>query len=88
SKGSLAAIRVIDNCLAMETIYYPDEVRPVQQVPGLPEAVNVNDKELAMATMLIEQLTTAFDPTKYKDEYRERVMEAIQAKVAGEEVHV
>lgn len=88
SKSSLAAIRVIENCLAMETIFYPDEVRPVHQVPGLPESTAVDDKELAMATMLIEHLSAPFDPAKYKDEYRERVMEAIQAKIAGEEVHI
>jgi DNA end-binding protein Ku len=88
SKGSLAAIRVVDNCLAMETIFYPDEIRPVAQVPGLPEARQVNDKELTMATMLIEQLTTPFEPGKYTDEYRGRLMDAIQAKIAGEEIHV
>jgi len=88
SKSSLAAIRVIDNCLVMETIYYPDEIRPIAQVPGLPEARKVNDKELTMATMLIEQLTTPFEPGKYTDEYRGRLMDAIQAKIAGEDIHV
>jgi len=88
SKGSLAAIRFIENCLVMETIAYPDEVRPVHQVPGLPERTAVNEKELEMATMLIDHLTGPFEPEKYKDEYRERLMEAIQAKIAGEEVHI
>lgn len=88
SKGSLAAIRVIDRCIAMETIFYPDEIRSVAQVPNLPEAANVNEKELTMAKMLIEQLTTPFDPAKYRDEYRESVMEAIRHKVAGEEIQV
>jgi len=88
SKSSLAAIRVIDKCLVMETIFYPDEIRPIGQVPGLPEERKVNDKELTMATMLIEQLTTPFEPGKYTDEYRGRLMEAIQAKIAGEEIHV
>ncbi|AGA59078.1 Ku protein [Thermobacillus composti KWC4] len=88
SKGSLAAIRFIENCLVMETIAYPDEVRPVHQVPGLPEHTAVNEKELEMATMLIDHLTGPFEPEKYKDEYRGRLMEAIQAKIAGEEVHI
>jgi DNA end-binding protein Ku len=88
SKSSLAAIRVIDNCLAMETIFYPDEIRPISQVPGLPDAVSVNDKELTMAAMLIEQLSTPFEPEKYTDVYRNRLMELIQAKVAGREIHV
>jgi DNA end-binding protein Ku len=86
SKSSLAAIRVIENCIAMETIFYPDEVRAVSQVPNLPEQINVEDRELDMAKMLIEQLSTTFDPEKYKDEYRGRLLEAIEHKVAGEEV--
>ncbi|MBP1995003.1 non-homologous end joining protein Ku [Paenibacillus eucommiae] len=88
SKSSLAAIRVIDSCIAMETIFYPDEIRPISQVPNLPDPgkVTVQDKELAMAKMLIEQLTTPFDPEKYKDEYRSRLVEAIEHKVSGEEI--
>ncbi|TDF93867.1 Ku protein [Paenibacillus piri] len=88
TKSSLAAIRVIDNCIAMETIFYPDEIRSVEQVPNLPEQSNVNDKELQMAKMLIEQLTTPFEPEKYKDEYREAVLHAIEQKVSGHQVSV
>jgi DNA end-binding protein Ku len=88
SKSSLAAIRVIENCLSMETIFYPDEIRPVSQVPNLPDSVQVNEKELDMAKMLIEQLSVPFEPEKYKDDYREQLLEAIQKKIAGEEVKV
>ncbi|ANE47023.1 DNA repair protein [Paenibacillus swuensis] len=88
SKSSMAAIRVIDNCISMETIFYPDEIRPISQVPNLPQAIQVNDKELTMAKMLIEQLSTPFEPGKYKDQYREDLMNLIQAKVAGEEIKV
>jgi DNA end-binding protein Ku len=38
--------------LVMETIFYPDEVRDIAQVPNLPKQVNVNDKELSLAKML------------------------------------
>ncbi|UKS25078.1 Ku protein [Paenibacillus sp. HWE-109] len=86
SKSSLAAIRVIENCLAMETIFYPDEIRPISQVPNLPDKVTVNEREMEMAKMLINQLSTPFEPEKYKDEYRGRLLEAIEHKVAGEEV--
>lgn len=88
SKGSLAAIRVIENCLAMETIFYPDEIRPAQQVPNVPQEAKVNDKELTMAKMLIDQLTTPFEPGKYRDEYRAELLEAIERKIAGEEIQV
>jgi DNA end-binding protein Ku len=50
SKSSLCCIRVIDCCLVMETIFYPDEVRPIAQVPNLPEQFNVNDNEISLAT--------------------------------------
>jgi DNA end-binding protein Ku len=86
SKSSLAAIRIIDNCLAMATIFYPDEIRPVAQVPGLPERVTVSGKELEMAKMLIEHLSSPFKPEKYTDDYRHALLDAIRHKVAGEEV--
>lgn len=85
-RSSLAAIRVMDNCLAVETIFYPDEIRPLSQVPGLPEQEAVNDKELSMAKLLIEQLSTPFEPEKYTDDYRASLLGLIQAKVAGEEI--
>lgn len=88
SKSSLAAIRIIDRCLAMETIFFPDEIRSIEQVPGLPEQQAVNDKELDMAKLLISQLSTPFEPQKYKDDYRSAMLEAIEAKVAGRQVRV
>ncbi|GAB7054299.1 MULTISPECIES: Ku protein [Paenibacillus] len=88
SKSSLAAIRIIDRCIAMETIFYPDEIRSVDQVPGLPEQINVNDKELEMAKMLINQLSTEFEPEKYKDDYRAAVMQAIEQKISGQQIRV
>jgi len=88
SKSSLAAIRVVDNCLCMETMHYPDEIRSLSQVPNLPEAVQVSDKELQMAKMLIEQLSEKFQPEKYTDDYRIAMLEAIQSKVSGEGIDV
>ncbi|CAM4509852.1 Ku protein [Paenibacillus typhae] len=88
SKSSLAAIRVLENCLAIETIFYPDEVRPVTQVPGLPEAGIVSDKELEMAKLLISQLSTPFEPGKYTDDYRQRMLDLISHKISGEEFHI
>lgn len=88
SKSSLAAIRVLEDCLSMETIFYPDEIRPVSQVPGLPENQNVNEKELTMAKLLIEQLSTPFEPEKYTDDYRNKLVELINHKVAGEEIKI
>ncbi|WP_199624444.1 non-homologous end joining protein Ku [Paenibacillus alkalitolerans] len=88
NKSSLAAIRIVGNCISMETIFYPDEIRPAAQVPNLQTTMNVSDKELTMAKMLIEQLSVPFEPEKYHDEYREQVMELIEKKIAGEEIEI
>jgi len=88
SRLSLAVIRIAGGCLVMETMFYPDEIRPVQQVPLLPEEPAVGEKELAMAQMLIAQLAGTFDPAAYKDEYRLRLIDAIQRKIAGEDIRI
>lgn len=88
AKSSLAAIRILDGCICMETIFYPDEIRSIQQVPNLPENPQINDKELQMANLLIEQLSTPFEPEKYQDDYRRDLLELIDKKVAGEEIKI
>ncbi|WP_195574338.1 Ku protein [Paenibacillus sp. 1001270B_150601_E10] len=85
-KSSLAAIRVLENCLVMETMYYPDEIRAVSQVPNIPAQVQINPRELELAQMLINQLSAAFQPEKYIDEHRERMLNRIQEKIAGKEI--
>ncbi|WP_169087455.1 Ku protein [Paenibacillus sp. PL91] len=86
SKSSLAAIRAVGNCLCMETMHYPDEIRSLTEVPNLPEQAVVNDKELQMAKQLIEQLSEPFQAEKYTDDYRAAMLEAISHKIAGESV--
>ncbi len=85
-KESLAVVRVYRNLLVLETIYYPDEVRDTKQVPGILENVNVNEAELNMATQLIDSLTHEFVPEKYKNEYREKLLELINKKAEGDEI--
>ena len=85
-KEQLAVIRVYQNILVVETIHYPDEVRNVLDVPNVPEAVDVQKKELDVAKMLIDQLTTEFDPEKYQDEYRTALLELIEEKKNNAEV--
>ncbi|CQR46446.1 putative DNA repair protein YkoV [Paraliobacillus sp. PM-2] len=80
SKEQLAAIRVYQNTLVVETIHYPDEVRKVTDVPNIPEESSIPKKELDTAKMLIDQLTITFDPEKYKDNYRTVLLELIEEK--------
>lgn len=88
SKEHLAAIRIYKNCIMLETIFYPDEIRDVSLVPGLGTEADLNEKELDMANQLIANLSVPFDPTKYRDEYRESLKEFIESKIEGEEFHV
>jgi DNA end-binding protein Ku len=88
SKQHLAVVRVYKQGLVLETIFYPDEVRSIDQVPSLPENINIDEKEVKMAEQLIEQLTTEFEPSKYTDDYREQLMSLIQSKITGEEITV
>lgn len=87
SKEYLVAIRAADGVLTMETMLFADELVAPEQLDDLPgRDVKASDRELAMARQLIESLSAEFDPTKYRDEYRERVMDLIERKAAGEEV--
>lgn len=86
SKEQLAVVRVYEDTLLMETIFYPDEVRNAKDVPNIPNAEKVVQKELDMALMLIDQLTVKFEPEKYHDEYRTALLELIEQKKAGEMV--
>jgi len=87
NKEYLAALRPLDDALVMETMHFNDEVVPSERVAGLEVNAKVDDRELKMATQLINSLTTEFQPEKYKDEYREQVMDLIEKKAAGEEIH-
>ncbi|WP_026689596.1 Ku protein [Alteribacter aurantiacus] len=86
AKEHLAVLRVYENTLLMETIHFPEEVRASDQVPGIPEENDLSKKEVSTAKMLIEQLTTTFEPGKYTDEYREQFLKLIEEKRNGEEM--
>ncbi|MBS4203229.1 Ku protein [Lederbergia citrea] len=86
SKEQLAVIRVFGGTLLMETIHFPDEVRKAADVPNVPAADEVSKKEIDTAILLIDQLTTTFNPEKYHDEYRSKLLELIEAKRSGQEL--
>ena len=87
AKERLVAIRPLDGMLCVETMRYADEVVARDKLEGLPgDDVEVNERELAMATQLVETLSGDFEPEKYHDEYREQVLELIDQKAAGQEI--
>ena len=66
---------------------FADEVIPAEDL-DIPDVEEPSDRELTMAQQLIDSLTIDFDPTRYKDEYREKVLEMIEQKAAGAEITV
>jgi DNA end-binding protein Ku len=84
-RESLATLRVRDGVFVLETMLWPDEIRETD-FKFLEEDVDLRPQELKMASSLIESMEGDFDPTEYKDAYREAVQEIIEAKVEGKEI--
>ncbi|HEU4735414.1 MAG TPA: Ku protein, partial [Solirubrobacterales bacterium] len=88
NKEHLAAIRPSDGVLTLTTMRFADEVVPPADLDdALPsEQPKIGKREVEMAEQLIDSLTRDFDPTLYRDEYREELLAMIERKAAGEEV--
>ncbi|MGZ4166193.1 MAG: non-homologous end joining protein Ku [Solirubrobacteraceae bacterium] len=90
SKQQLCALRPSGEAMALSTMLFGDEVLPadrLDELDGLQEA-EATKRELTMAQQLIDSLSAEFDPEKFKDEYREQVLDLIERKAAGEEIAV
>jgi DNA end-binding protein Ku len=84
-KQHLVLVRPLDGVLVMEQLHYAAELRSAAEVPH-PDTP-VKESELALARQLIEQSANdEFRPENYRDTVRERVLDAIQAKVEGQEI--
>ena len=88
NKEHLAAIRPANGVLTLTTMRFADEVVPTSELEDvLPtEKPKVAKREIEMAEQLIDSLTSRFDPSAYRDEYREQLLAMIERKAAGEEV--
>jgi DNA end-binding protein Ku len=83
----LCSLRPVDGVLLMNTLHWPDEIRPVSELKGVDADVDVNPRELQMAKALVENLAEErFDPNRFQDDYHEALMEVVNAKVQGQEV--
>lgn len=85
-KEHLAAIRAMDGVLVLETMFFPDEVRGIDDIANLPKDLDVDPKQLRMAVELIDSLSSAWEPERYRDTYRERVLELIERKSEGRNI--
>jgi DNA end-binding protein Ku len=89
TKEYLAAVRPVGDALMMSTMVFGDEDVPAKKIDELPaKDGKVSAKEVDMAQRLIKSLSVAFDPGRYHDEYRERVLDLIERKAKGEEISV
>lgn len=88
-KEYLALVRPWKRVLALETLYFADEVRdPEELLDSLPRETRSDSRELKTAVDLVRQLRTDWEPEKYEDSYRIRLLEIIEEKAEGNEIHV
>lgn len=81
----LALIQSQGNTLLVNTLNWPDEIRSTEEL-NLPQNVKISDKEVAMATSLIDNLTDEFQPGRYTDDYKAAFQQIIDQKMKGLEV--
>ncbi len=84
-KEQLCTLRVYGDAIAMETMFYPDELRSANDLE-LPGEIDLGEKEIMMAKSLVDMLTGDFEPEKYHDNYRAALIELIERKAEGQEI--
>jgi len=85
-KEYLAALRPVGEVICLETMHFGDEVLPTDTLDTAPPNTKIADRELKIAQQLIDSLAADFDPNKYRDEYKDCIMELVEKKARGEEV--
>jgi DNA end-binding protein Ku len=90
SKEQLVAIRPMGDALGMATMIFADEVTAPERIDEIKEAAEVKTtkRELDMAVQLVSSLAGDFEPGKYRDSYRQEVLDLIERKAQGEEIAV
>ena len=84
NRTHLCALRVYKDVLMLQTLLWPDEIRPAI-LEGLDKEAKVRPQEVKMAASLIETMAADFEPEKYEDDYQNQLKELIEAKAAGGE---
>ena len=84
TKETLIAIRAKDGQMLLNTLFFAEEVtkNPAKEIKN-----EASEAEIRMAKTIIESMTGKFEPEKYKDEYREKVLAAIEQKISGKEIN-
>jgi DNA end-binding protein Ku len=82
SREHLAAVKAVGDMMTLQTMRFAHEIVDAGSL-NLPKAADISKKEMDLANMLINSMSDKFEPTKYKDDYYDKVLEIIQMKVAG-----
>jgi DNA end-binding protein Ku len=85
-RQNLGLLRIREGVITLERMHFADEIRPVEDVA--PKEAEIDRRELEMAEQLIEHFKGMFDPSDYRDTYRDALCEIIEAKRKGEEIRV
>jgi DNA end-binding protein Ku len=81
----LVSVRAHDGALIMNTLHWPDEIRSTEDL-DIPEDVKVSPAELKMAENLVNMMATEFEPDEFKDEYKQAVLQVVEAKVEKKQI--
>jgi DNA end-binding protein Ku len=85
-REALAALDPFEDTMLLTTLHWPDEIRSTKELDLPAEEFEFKPAELKMAEQLVEAMTESFEPSRYKDEYREALLKVIEAKVEGVEI--
>jgi DNA end-binding protein Ku len=85
-KENLCLIRPLGDSLALETLYYAEDVRARDEIDDAVSEIDVKGPELEMAQQLVESLVGEFDPNEYENEYRNDLRAMLEAKLEGKEI--
>jgi DNA end-binding protein Ku len=84
-RQQLGCLRIREGVITLESMYFADEIRPVDGIA--PKGQRVDKNELELAQTLIDRFTSTFKHDRYRDEYTDRLLSVVKRKRKGEEVH-
>jgi len=88
AREQLVSVRTVDGALRMQVMRFADQLVPAKEMDVDEPSKAPAKKEVQMASALVDTLATEFDPTRYEDTYRERVLEVVRRKEQGEDIEL
>jgi DNA end-binding protein Ku len=85
-REQLASLDPYASTILLSTLHWPDEIRSTAELALPEDDIEIKPAERAMASQLIDAMTGEFDATAYRDEYRQALLDIIEAKAAGAEI--